>query len=267
MTFPVGKKFSRQKQIVAELNLSPTVRTSDLARRLGVSAETVRRDIEELTRRGLASRTYGGAAGRQLGLQPGFSHRDAEAVAERNVIARAAALLVKPGDVVMIDSGSTTARFAQALAAQVEHITVITNGFAVASAFAGDRRSRVMFCPGEFVPREHGVYGSETCGFLQKFFADVAFIGASGLTVDGPTDVETEACWVKRAMLDRSERRVLLIDSTKFERRHFEIVCPLAALSDIVADRAPEGALAEKVAADGIVLHEGLSTEFSAAVP
>src|SRR5688572_12665921 len=116
MALAEGKKAARRRLIMTELGLTPAVRTSDLARRLGVSPETVRRDIEELTQRGLVSRTYGGAAGRQLGLQPEFEHRSGLAVAERDAIARVAVTLVKPGDVVMIDSGSTTARFAHALA-------------------------------------------------------------------------------------------------------------------------------------------------------
>src|SRR5262245_9190889 len=109
-----GKKAARQRLIMTELGLTTAVRTSELARRLGVSPETVRRDIEELTQRGLVSRTYGGAAGRQLGLQPEFDHRRSLAVEERDAIARKAVQLVNTGDVLMIDSGSTTARFAHA---------------------------------------------------------------------------------------------------------------------------------------------------------
>ncbi len=255
MSLPEGKKAVRQRLIVAELGLSPAVRTSDLARRLGVSAETVRRDIEELTQRGLVSRTYGGAAGRQLGLQPEFQDRNTLAVEEREAIARAAAKLVQPGDVIMIDSGSTTARFAHVLAEMAEKITVITNCFAVANALVQQASVRVLFCPGDFTARERGVYGSETCSFLQRFNADIAFIGASGLTFEGPNDVETQACWVKRTMIDRAERSVLLLDGAKFNRRHLELVCPMERLSDIITDRAPDAALAEKIAADNVALH------------
>ncbi|MBZ6078358.1 DeoR/GlpR family DNA-binding transcription regulator [Microvirga puerhi] len=267
MMLPDGKKTARQRLIIAELALSPTVRTSALAQQLGVSTETVRRDIEELTRQGLVSRTYGGATGRQVGMQPEFANREEEAVAERDAIAWAAVALVRPGDVVMIDSGSTTARFAQALAAREVPVTVITNGFAVAGAFRRNDLFRVMVCPGQFIAREQGVYGSETCSFLQRFFADIAFIGASGLTDEGPTEVETEACAVKRTMLARAERRILLIDFSKFHRRHFEVVCPLSVLSDIVADRVPEGTLAERLSENGVTFHAGISGETATSTP
>ncbi|MCB8823027.1 DeoR/GlpR family DNA-binding transcription regulator [Microvirga rosea] len=255
MSLPEGRKTARQRLIISELALSPTVRTSTLAQRFGVSIETIRRDIEELTRRGIVDRTYGGASGRQLGTQPNFSDRDVEAIPERDQIARIAASLVTRGAVVMIDTGSTTARLAQVLAARDEPMTVITNGLPIASAFLRTDRVRVVVCPGELSPREQGVYGSETCGFVQRFYADIAFIGASGLTTEGPTDVEMEACWVKRAMLERSERRVLLIDSTKFGRRHLEVVCPLSSLSDIITDQGPEKEIADRLAATNVVLH------------
>jgi DeoR/GlpR family transcriptional regulator of sugar metabolism len=265
VSLPEGKKAARQRLIIAELGLSPTVRTSDLARRLRVSSETVRRDIEELTRQGLVSRTYGGAAGRQLGLQPDFRDRNAQALEERDVIARAAVALVRPGDVLMIDSGSTTARFAQILAQTAERLTVITNCFAVAHALVQQNGSRVLFCPGDFSSRERGVYGSETCAFLQRFNADFAFIGASGLSVEGPTDVETQACWVKRTMLDRAERGVLLLDGTKFNRRHLELVCPLDRLTDVVTDRAPDTALAARLSNSGVAVHIGQKNDVVAA--
>jgi DeoR/GlpR family transcriptional regulator of sugar metabolism len=255
MALSEGKKAARQRLIMTELGLTPAVRTSDLARRLGVSPETVRRDIEELTQRGLVSRTYGGAAGRQLGRQPEFEDRSSLAVAERDAIARSAVQLVKSGDVLMIDSGSTTARFAHALAGAVDRLTIITNCFAVANALVQQRGVRVLFCPGDFSPTERGVFGLETVGFLQRFNADWAFIGASGLSAAGPTDVETEACWVKRTMLAQAQRGVLLLDSSKFDRRHLERVCDMQILSDLVTDRHPEGDLAEKLAVAGTAVH------------
>jgi DeoR/GlpR family transcriptional regulator of sugar metabolism len=261
VSLPESKKAARQRLIIAELGLSSAVRTSALARRLGVSAETVRRDIEELTRRGLVSRTYGGAAGRQLGLQPEFQDRNTLAVEERDAIAYAAVKLVQPGDVLMIDSGSTTARFAHVLAQVAERITVITNCFAVANSLVQQNSVRVLFCPGDFSSRERGVFGSETCAFLQRFNADIAFIGASGLTVEGPTDVETQACWVKRTMIERAERSVLLLDGAKFNRRHLELVCPLEKLSDIVTDRSPHGALASRLVDCGLTVHIGNKNE------
>lgn len=252
---PTGKKEARQRLIMADLEVNPAVRTSALARRLGVSGETVRRDIEELTRLGLVSRTYGGATGRHLSSQPVFEDRNTLAVEERAWISDLACDLVHDGDVLMIDSGSTTARFAYGLAQLGRRITIVTNSMAVATAASDHNEITVIFCPGEFSPRERGVYGHETLEFLKHYYADFAFIGASGLTPEGPTDVETSAAWVKRTMLSRADRRVLLMDSSKFGRRCLELVCTLGQITDLVCDRAPEGKIAERLTAAGVAVH------------
>jgi DeoR/GlpR family transcriptional regulator of sugar metabolism len=244
------KKSVRQAQILAELVGSPTVRISRLADVFGVSTETVRRDIDELTRKGLVDRTYGGAAARHIGLQPDVEVRERIAVDERARIGRAAAALVTSGDVLMVDSGSTTTQFARALAGSGRDVTIITNGLSVASVLAGGAQ-RVVLCPGDLSGRERGVYGPETIAFLTRFHADIAFIGASGVTTEGPTEVESRAAWVKRTMLDRARRRILLVDGAKFDEAHLEVVCPLARLTDIIVDRAPGGVLGRAIVAAG----------------
>ena len=248
------KKAARQRLIVAELSTAATVRTSDLAQRLGVSAETVRRDLEELTGRGVLNRTYGGASGWHVGVQPILDDRSGLAVGERQRIARRAAALVSPGDVVMIDSGSTTTHFAHALARIADGVTVLTNSFGVANALVDQPAVRVIVCPGDFSARERGVYGPETVAFLNRFNADIAVIGASGLTPDGPTDVETPACWVKRTMLARADRKVLLADSSKFDTKRLEVVCAWSELTDLVTDRTPADELLASLEAAGVAL-------------
>jgi len=256
MPLQPSRKALRQQQIVAELATSPIVRISRLAERFGVSTETARRDIEELSRRGIIDRTYGGAATRYIGFQPAVSERDREAVAERRRIAEAAVLLVKPGNVLMIDSGSTTTQFARAVAAaSIGPLTVLTNSLAVATTLVDIDAIRVILCPGDLNGRERGVYGADAVEFLRRYYADLAFIGASGLTEDGPTDVESRACSIKRAMVDRAGRTLLLADSSKFGQRHLEVVCPLSRLSGIVTDAAPRKKLAEVIARRGVHLH------------
>lgn len=237
------RKQARHHRIINELGSSPVVRISALAAQLGVSAETVRRDIDELTKRGVVERTYGGAAVRHVGVQPAVADRDQLSVAERTRIGRHAAELVREGDVVMVDSGSTTSQFARALAARQVAATVITNNIDIAAIAAHSAGLRVILAPGDFDGRERGIYGTETTAFLRRFHADVAFIGSSGLTADGPTEVETRAAWVKREMLERAAVTRLLVDSSKFDSRHLEIVCPLERIAGIVSDRPPAGDL------------------------
>ena len=253
-------KNARFERIIAELRASPTVRISELAHAFGVSAETVRRDIDELSRRGLVDRTYGGATVHALAHEPAVNERYRHLVEERGLIGERAVELVEKGDVLMIDSGSTTAHFAQRLAATAQDLTVLTNCLAVALALGQAPSIRVVLCPGDYDVQEGGSFGPETCAFLRRYNATKAFIGASGLTTEGPGETNSPATWVKRSMIERSDRNLLLVDRTKFGVRSLELICPLNALDDIVADVAPGPDLRDALISAGVNLHLAASS-------
>jgi len=106
-------KRERQDRIVTRLNTTVAVRISDLAEEFKVTTETIRRDLDALAERGLLARTYGGAAMRALTDEPGIAARAQTYVAERERIGLKAARLVKAGDVLIIDAGSTTTHLAR----------------------------------------------------------------------------------------------------------------------------------------------------------
>lgn len=239
MTAERLSKKERWQRILKRLNSDVTVRISTLAEQFGVTTETIRRDIDTLTQQGLVSRTYGGAASRSLADEPGLAQRRARNVAERERIARTAAALVQPGDVLMVDSGSTTYHFARALAAAPMDLTVLTNCIPVAQVLGAIADYRVLLCPGLFSVTEHAVFGQETTRFLERFHANKAFIGAGGITDRGVTDADAEACWIKRKMIERSDRSILLLDHSKFDCHLFDTVCDLAEISDLVCDQRP----------------------------
>lgn len=241
----------RHRRIIAELRSNPTVRISHLAEAFNVSTETVRRDIDDLSARGLVERTYGGAAA-PMGREPTIDERTTAMVAERQRIVTVALQAIAPGDVVMIDSGATTHHLAAKIAAQRVEATVITNGLDIAEAAGASDRVKVILCPGAYSSHEKGVYGQDTCEYLQRFHANVAFTSAGGITEGGITDVDSQACWIKRTMFRRAERRIFMADHTKFNIRLLEVVMPLADLTDLVIDKPLPRNLAEAVEAAGI---------------
>jgi DeoR/GlpR family transcriptional regulator of sugar metabolism len=245
----------RRERIIAELRANPAVRVAALARAFGVSTETVRRDLDALSEGGLVSRTYGGAALPAIGAEPVLAQRQRELTRERERIAAHAFELLAPREVVMIDCGSTTWHLARRLAIEPLPMTVVTNSLGIATTLAANPALRVVVCPGDYAVGEGGTFGPETLAFLRRFRADKALIGAGGLTVDGPTEVDSGAAWVKRVMLERARRRILLVDHSKFEQARYEVVCPLAQLDDLVSDRPPPRALAETLAQAGVTLH------------
>ncbi len=249
------RKRERQDRILAELRLSTAIRIQDLAGSFQVSTETIRRDLEEMAETGHIMRTYGGAVAPQLGGEPGWMERDNLMVAEREAIGARAAEFVRDGETILIDAGSTTLHLARRLAASDRAITVVTNGYAAAIALGTNPRIAVHVCPGRHNPHEGGVTGAETIAYLNRFHLDRAFIGASGINVEGVNEADSEAATVKRAMLRRAAVPMLLLDHSKFGRRNFQIICPLDELPHLVTDEEPGPDLGAALARAKVEVH------------
>jgi DeoR/GlpR family transcriptional regulator of sugar metabolism len=242
----------RHAQLLALLRREGTVRIATLAKVFDVTTETARRDLDELAASGALKRTYGGGASRSLIDEPGIGIRNRAHAAARGLIGAAAARTVEPGDALMIDCGSTTSVFANALAARNLHSTVVTNCLPVARSLGTSTHCRVILCPGDYAPREGGTFGADALEFIRKFKANKAFIGAGGLTADGVTDADSMGCSIKRAMMERSDRTVLLLDSSKYELVHFERICALADIDELVCEAAPPKKLAAELKGAGV---------------
>ena len=228
------------------------MRIATLAKAFEVTTETVRRDLDDLAQNGALKRTYGGGASRSLTDEPGIGVRSRTHAAERGLIARTAAGMLEPGDALMIDCGSTTRLFAQMLAARELRLTVVTNCLPVARALGANPHCRTILCCGDYVAGEDGVFGTEAGDFIRRFKANKAFIGAGGVTPDGVTDADSSGCSIKRAMMERSDRTILLVDSSKFDVVQFERVCPLTDIDTMVSEAAPPKRLAGRLDSAGV---------------
>ena len=249
------RRDDRFERIMTALRVGSSVRIADLATRFGVSTETVRRDIDELSRQGLVDRTYGGAASAAAFREAAVDERATERIDERRRIGACTAGLIEDGDVLMIDSGSTTVHFSQQLAAAAPRVTVLTNCLGVALALGPLSETRVVLCPGDYHVQEGGVFGPETAAFLQRFRATKAIIGASGLTAEGPVELNSAATWVKRMMIERAARRFLLLDESKLGALSIETVCPLEQIDALVTSAPPPAALQDALIAASVEVH------------
>lgn len=249
------RKAERQRRILAELRIYPTARASDLAERFQVTSETIRRDLDELSSRGVVHRTYGGVVALSKAYEPGVNERERTMVNERGRIGEKAASLIQTGEVVMIDSGSTTTHFARRLAERAIPLTILTNRAAIAEILSTEEKVRAILCPGDFSATERCVHGPDTIAFLNRFNATTAVIGTSGLSEAGLTDVNSEGAWIKRTMIERADRTLVLVDHQKYNLALFEVVCPLSAVDGVVGDIAPDDKLSEALARAGVYFH------------
>lgn len=251
-TRPKLKKHERRKHILLELRLRPHVRISDLAERFRVSTETVRRDLEKLSDDGLLDRAHGGASALAAGRYPSFDERAKARVVERERIGREAANLVQPGETLMVNSGSTTLQFARFLAFDGTPCTVLTNSFPVAMALGHSEAAEVIICPGDYLPSESAIIGTDAVEFLERHSVDRCLIGASGLSDDGPSETVRGFAAVKRAMLRRCEISHLLIDREKFGRKGLAQVGSLSDLTSVVCDQGPNPGLARSLSQSNV---------------
>lgn len=252
LTRRARKKSDRHKRIMDTLRANTALRISELARELGVSGETIRRDLTELGEAGVVNRTYGGAIARPFSLEPDWNDRHGQMLEERAVIADLAVKLVEPGDVLMLEAGSTVLHFAQRLAAEAKDLTVITPSLSIAATLGQNPGVTVVVCPGTFYQRESMVIGAETVAFLQQFHASTAFFGSTGITEAGLNETHPGITAIKRAMMARSRRRVALMDHGKFDQSSLALVCPLREINILVSDRAPTGPLANALRQSGV---------------
>lgn len=236
------------------LRHQPVVQIAELATLFGVSAETVRRDIDGMAEQGLLLRSYGGAAALQTANEPDLAQRATMLVEERQRMAAEALQLVRDGDVLMIDASATCVHFAGMLALHRERLTILTNSFAVANALADNPGMEVLMLPGRFDAHENASLGSLTTEYLQNFQADLCVSSCGAITEEGPTEVNSEVASLKRSMIQRSRYTALLVDHSKFGPGKLEKVCPLSKVRHVISDTAPHPRLAQAIQASGAMM-------------
>jgi len=243
-------KAARQSRILEELAAAPTLRMNHLSERLGVSGETIRRDLRELDLRGLVSRTYGGAV-RSFVAEPAIAERRRLMIAEREAIAAAVSATIRPGEVLMFGAGATTLHVACRIARDHRDLTVITHAIDIVIALGANDSFTVISTPGHFDPREGHLIGQDTVAFLDGFLADRAILGASGVTEEGFSNAEAHAASVYAAMMRRSSITTIAVDRQKFGVRALRNFGQWGPQVLLATDTMPDPALATAIRRQG----------------
>jgi DeoR family fructose operon transcriptional repressor len=247
MHLEVDRMYAEERQQAMAHLISRRGRLSvvQLAEQFEVTTETVRRDLSTLDRMGLVRRVHGGAvpAGSLTVIESGIGERDQSNTQAKEAIANAAVSLLPPPDsVIVIDAGSTTARFAAALPRD-HRLTVITHAVPVATRLAGLPQIELHLLPGKVRPTTHAAVGAETVAALSDLRADVAFIATNGLTVGhGLTTPDSDEAASKRAMIACARKTVVLADSTKLGVETAVRFATLDSLDVLVTDSDVEPA-------------------------
>ena len=235
----------RRRSILEIVNHEGRALVKDLATRLKTSQVTIRKDLEDLHSEGLLQRSHGGALPVQAGalLDLGLREKEKQHRKEKQRIAEAAASVVKEGDCVILDSGSTTTAVARALRNR-GRLTVITNAVNIAAELAGTS-VEVILTGGILRENSFSLVGPLAEETLGRLSADMFFLAVDGLDVHyGPTTPNLLEAKVNHEMVRISRRTIIVCDSSKFGRRSLSQITTLSSIHEIITDtRIPKADL------------------------
>jgi len=234
-------KSERQDSILREVLRRGPVSITDLAAFLDVSEITVRRDLDELHENGLLERVRGGARPLSIrGPEPPVIQRAELQTSEKQAIGQAAIDLIADGDVIAIESGSTTLEFARAIARRIwKNLQVATNGFLVSEILMRVPGVQLICIGGYFKAEEMCTVGVLAEDMLGCMRFNKLFIGCRGIDPEGgiTTDLqsETEVLTV-RAMAAAADQVIILADHTKFGRIFLLRALPISKVDIVITD-------------------------------
>lgn len=247
----------RQEFIAQLLHDDGRVSVIDLARRLDVTTETVRRDLDRLENDGRLRRVHGGGVPTGVGstAETPVAERMLQHTAAKDAIARRALAVIAPGfrGSIYIDAGTTTAAVAAALPARLAAVggtaDVVTHAMPIAHALAGSDALSLSVIGGRVRGVTAAAVGADTVRAIDDLRPDVAFVGTNGLSADfGLSTPDPDEAAVKAAVIRVARRVVVVADSAKFDAELLVRVAALGEIDVVVTDTAPTGALAAALA-------------------
>ena len=234
----------RRQVILEQLQRDGKVVAAELSASLEVSPDTVRRDLRELADAKLLRRVHGGALPAAVGARP-YAARLEQAPEAKAAIARATGRLFRSGQVILLDSGTTTLEVARQLPPELE-ATVITNSPPIAVALADHPSVDVTVVGGMLAKDAHALVGAVTVEALRSVRADILVLGVCSLHPEiGITTTELEESYVKRAMIANAAEVVAVSAADKLGSAAPYVIAPLEELTYVVTE---EGASPEQLA-------------------
>ncbi len=248
----------RAEIIVDELLRHEYVSVDMLTKRFGVSAATVRKDLERLESKGLLRRVHGGAVMIEPLMTEAFRRRqnfhenEGKLIDEKRRIALAAAQLINDGDTIAFTGGTTATQVARSIRPG-RKVTVITNALNIAMELSS-REGIQIFVPGGFLKGSmFSLAGMNGIRSISEFMIDKVFIGVNGLHIErGLTTMDVEHAAIHRALIQQSDCKICVADHTKFGQLHTALVCPIEAINYLVTDHAAPSDALRALEAKGI---------------
>ena len=241
----------RKHRIEAYLQQVEFSSLEEMAKHVGASVSTVRRDLTVLEASGTLKRTHGGA--RIIAPKTdefSFSARDTHQLDEKESIGKACAELIRSNQSVIIDAGTTVYHVAKHL--EDKSPQIVTNSLPVANLYSAAGRVELVLSGGVIYPRLGVLVGPLAVEAFSKIHADVAVMSAGGITLEGLTNSHGLLIDIQLAMIRAAAKVIFCLDHSKFGRRSVSPLCDLEQIDTIVTDSKAPTELVEQLRAKGI---------------
>ncbi len=237
----------RRQLLAKQLVRDGGIKVGQIARRFGVSTETIRKDLLFLQEQGLAHKSHGGAVPTGALVERPTTVKSAENLRAKSEIADAARRLIPDKAILLLDAGSTTQALAE-LIADMTDVTVFTNSVPIL-ALLGPTRNEVFCFGGRLRGSSMALAGGWAMDALRSVRVDIAFLGTDGFQgLSGPSSASYEEAQFKTGVVRASNRTVILGDHTKFTQPGLFQFCTWADVDTLVTDRGTAAADAEALA-------------------
>jgi DeoR family transcriptional regulator of aga operon len=247
------RKAERFGRILELLAGDGSVAVGDLARDLGVSEATIRRDLHALDEQRLLARAHGGAVAHGTLYELPVRYRTGRQREEKQRIARAARERVPEGAVVALTGGTTTTEVARAIADR--GLTIVTNALNIAAELAVRPNLKLIVTGGVARSASYELIGPLAEAALEGLNVDLAFVGVDGLDARAglTTHHEMEAA-VNHALIERARRAIVVADSSKLGQVALARICVLSDVDELITDAAADPALVAELEAGGLAV-------------
>ena len=246
----------RDLNIIRLLKRERVIRVLDLSKRLGVSENTIRRDLRRLEKTAILKRKYGGAVLNEnsQGLDDlEWRERERKFAEEKHRIGQAAAEMIKEGEAIILDAGTTTMHIARFISNR-SNLTVVTNAVNIAMELSANEKITVILTGGVFRKISLSLVSPLTEAFLDTgIHVDKVFLSAGGVSAQfGVTNPNTTEVPIKKAMVRAAKEVILAVTHDKIGKRSFSEIVPILSLHKIITDKHAEGEQLELIRKKGV---------------
>lgn len=252
---------TRHSEILAVLDRRGRVEVEDLSARFGVSLQTIRTDLRDLSAQAKLSRVHGGAVRVSAGASRAYADRRQLNASAKQAMAAQVAELIPENCSLSLNIGTSTEQVARALAAH-QGLTVLSNNINIINLMMGGQAQDLIVAGGAIRQSDGAIVGEDASAFFARYKVDYAIIGASALDADGAIlDHDAREVAVSRAILANARQKILICDGSKFAHSAPVRICGAADLDMIITDRPVPAPFAKAAAAAGTRIYATSKTE------